>query len=111
MIRAAPSEFSKSNQLILFASGRPQLIEDEKRKKASVRQPVATEFGQNRKWSDTDRRETLAKTCAVVSVKAGKNRNKIARESRFDSKVLELFGAVDRQRFLADGKVVSKLAS
>ena len=76
-----------------------------------MRQLVATEFGQNRKWSDTDRGETFATTCAVVSVKAGKNRNKIARESRFDSKVCELFGGVDRQRFLADGKVVSKLAS
>ena len=74
-----------------------------------MRQLVATKFGQNRKWSDTDRGETFAKTCAVVSVKAGKNRNKIATESRFNSKVWELFGAVDRQRFLADDKVVSKL--
>ncbi len=75
-----------------------------------MRQLVATKFGQNRKWSDTDRGETLATTCAVVSVKAGKNRNKIARESRFNSKVWELLGGVDRQHFLADDKVGSKLA-
>ena len=76
-----------------------------------MRQLVATEFGQNKKWSDTDRGETFATTCAVVSVKAGKNRNKIARESRFEGKVWALLGGVDRQRFLADDKVVRKLGS
>ena len=55
-----------------------------KSKKASVRQLLATEFGQNKKWSDTDRVELSSMTGAGVAVKAGKNRNKIAAESQVD---------------------------